>query len=474
MLGWLKRGKTRKAPAHYSPSWGASDPPAGVLAAMAGGARREPGVSELLRGLIETAYACAIINASAAASTPLRLYVRTGTGMRKCRWPHRSIGKFSRPGSLVRKIAAANESVDEVTEHPLLDLLDNPGLHLSRYSLLELIGLHLDSAGEAFLRAAGDPGRLGAPGRLTVITPSAVTLIPKLIDVDDLESNSVLKFNVGGGDFLPRAYDPDGLLWIKHVDPSRPYDRGRSPLRAAWESAEISRKQRSYEGDTLENRARPDVVIAAKDGALPVGREALKQLIAKYTSIFRRGGNGGAVGVEDAVTITPLNWSPKDLAELEIRQVSKAELANAFCVPLALLDTKDSNKAVAEAALDQHARQAVRPRCRKIADGLLPLARSYDERFFLEFDDPVPRDRAALREDVKAFVPAGVWSQDEARGEIGYEPKPNGMGEFKEPEPAPAPGMPPGKSEFGASKDDQPKKGGPRSAPQPGFQAWDY
>src|SRR5262245_40755201 len=98
----------------------------------------EPGPADLLAELRGTAWACASLNAAACASHPPRLYVVTRHGQSAPRCLTRSLA----PAEIKRLRAGAEawtrgaERVEEVTEHPLLDLLRrvNPqhnSLHLS-------------------------------------------------------------------------------------------------------------------------------------------------------------------------------------------------------------------------------------------------------------------------------------------------------------------------------------------------------
>src|SRR5262245_10210025 len=96
-----------------------SDSPAGDGTLDVWRRRREPSKWDLLRELKGTAWACASINASVLATFTPKLYVRTGTGEREPR-----MGRKALPGNhpLAVQGLAQGATVEEVTEHPLLDL----------------------------------------------------------------------------------------------------------------------------------------------------------------------------------------------------------------------------------------------------------------------------------------------------------------------------------------------------------------
>src|SRR5205807_2633737 len=88
---------------------------------------RNPTANELLAELKSTAWTCASINASVCASYPPRLYVTTRSGQAAPKCLTRSVDSRTEhrlrntPWLTARTKAARN--IEEVTEHPLLTLL---------------------------------------------------------------------------------------------------------------------------------------------------------------------------------------------------------------------------------------------------------------------------------------------------------------------------------------------------------------
>src|SRR5262245_14370356 len=80
--------------------------------------RREPSPSDLLKELKATAWTCASINAAVCASFPPKLYVRTATGQRQ----HRLAARALLPSHLLAVLHKNAAQVEEVLDHPILDL----------------------------------------------------------------------------------------------------------------------------------------------------------------------------------------------------------------------------------------------------------------------------------------------------------------------------------------------------------------
>jgi len=69
------------------------------------------------------------------------------------------------------------------------------------------------------------------------------------------------------------------------------------------------------------------------------------------------------------------------------------------------------------------ARNAILPRCRRLEERLSQrLCPLFDERLFVAFDSPVPRDREYELRAREAHLAAGVITVNEARSEIGLAP----------------------------------------------------
>lgn len=125
-------------------------------------------------------------------------------------------------------------------------------------------------------------------------------------------------------------------------------------------------------------------------------------------------------------------------------------------VPISLLDTENSNRAVAEAGAYQHQRNAIEPRCVMIAGALTMMATQVDDRLFFAFDSPVEEDAERRAKLVDMGIRNGTVTINEARRENGEADVEGGdepllAGTFvrlkdvaADPEPVPAQLLPPG------------------------------
>ena len=134
--------------------------------------QRTPTAEELVQSYRGTAYACANLCAAGVASTPLRLYVTTGTGEARPKCATRAVDSarleylHHRP-HLSQKILSVDQ-LEEVTDHPILTLLDQVNSELDRYTLMELTDLYMETTGAAYWLLAVSYTHLTLPTILLV------------------------------------------------------------------------------------------------------------------------------------------------------------------------------------------------------------------------------------------------------------------------------------------------------------------
>src|SRR5579864_9069756 len=115
---------------------------------------RQPAANELLSELKGTAWTCISLNAAVCATYPPRLYVVTRHNDPRPRCLTGSLPpaeerrlRCTAHLDLFTKSAA---TIEEVTSHPLLDLLNRPNAMLNAFDLWELTQIYLEVHGQAY------------------------------------------------------------------------------------------------------------------------------------------------------------------------------------------------------------------------------------------------------------------------------------------------------------------------------------
>ncbi len=375
--------------------------------------QRVPTQSELLAELKNTAWACATLNAAACAAYPPRLFVVTRKGQARPRCLTRSLASRDELRLRHHPQVRSAERVEEVTEHPLLELLRQVNPVHNSFDLWELTTLYQEVVGAAFWYV--EKGPLGVPSSIWAlpaqnVSPHREPDSPNLVD-----------------DYVYRAagkeqrFAPDDVIHFRYPDPREPYTAGLSPLRACWEQVSLTSDFVAFKKAKFENHAVPDALICPES---VVGEEERDRLEAQWNQRLRRGGAGRVVIAEANMKVQLLAHSMGDLAALADMRATKEEIANSFHVPLAFL-TSETNLANLQAAEHQHMARAIAPRLRrrdeKLNEQLVPL---FDPtgRLFLVSDDPVPINRELGARENELYLKYGVLTVNEVRSELGLPP----------------------------------------------------
>lgn len=399
------------------------------------GKTRAPNARQLLQNLVGTAWACANINANFVASNQLKLWVRTRKGESKPKDYLGAVGvgtkriKHLKGSPTVSGFVAGDDTeIQEVTNHPLLDLLMTPEPEggdecLSGYDLLWLTQLYLESVGRGYWWK--EPGGLGGtPSRLWALPPHLVWEMP---DLSGKRAIAYYEFGAPGATGRTR-YEVDEIVRFAIPHPFNPYIGAFSPMMAAFEKIGISRKEDAHVNAMLENMGRPDALFTPKGDSEGGGigpNEAQRQRSA-FRSQFAMAGRGSVMVSEFPGTLEPIQWPTQDIVEIERSRANKTDVANCFDVPDAMLEANEANRAVIDGAMYQHARWAGVPRCerieRKLNHQLVPLFDKSRRLFFAYEAAAALEDKAFELEQTKTAALLGVDSYDEIRQALGQNP----------------------------------------------------
>jgi HK97 family phage portal protein len=386
-----------------------------------------PTPRQLLESYADTAYYCANINARAVARSPLRLFVRTRPSELPTKHPTAEVSRktLSELRRRAPRPLGDDEAVDEVLDHPLLDLLAEPcrdagASLLSRFELLELTQLSLDVLGRAYWLVVRDG--LGVP---TGLWPLAAEHVQPIVNPNGRRLLQGYEWTAG---VEPKILAPENVIAFRAADLADPFFGGTSPTKAVFARLGLTQLHLRQEHALLENRARPDVVISPNQPEGMLGDAEARRLEDAFARRFQGDGAGGVFVCRDSLKVDALAYPARDLGELALSQSSIEQIARAFDVPLSMLN-RDSNRASAEQGRAQHASEAVAPRLARIADrlnqSLVPL---FDPsgRLFVRFDDPV-KESVELRLRTRALnLRLGFTTINEERAEEGYPPVPWG------------------------------------------------
>lgn len=369
--------------------------------------------TSLLNAYRSWVYVCSSLNAACVASASLKLYVTKASKGTKIYASTKAVPLFKKE-KLFQKfdrltIVKSAADIEEITEHPLLTLLNNVNPFMNYRDLFELTDLHQELTGTAYwwLKLGG----LGIPEEVWVMQPDRMTVIP-----DREKFIRGYRWTIGAEKW---DYEPNEIIQFKYPNPNDPY-YGASPLQAVADCYNINQNMNIYENAVFTNSARPSGFFTTEQEVDDASFERLKaEVLEVYGGVM----NTGKTGLMDrGVKFEPVNWTPREMSFLKGRQWTKEEIYAAYGVPLGLFD-KDANRANAEAAQYTYMKFGITPRCSRLEEKLNEkLCPIYDEKLFVAFEDIVPEDKEyRLKEDVE-YSKIGARLINEIRASRGEEP----------------------------------------------------
>jgi len=377
--------------------------------------QKSPTPENLLAEYERYGYVCANLNVTGMLNSKLRLYTNK-TGNRKGSPIDLVRSKRLVNNPRLKLHLASQATIEEITEHPFLDLWHSPNPLHDACDFLSLYGIYKEIIGAAYVKFV--PNNAGTLQEWWILPSQNIKPIK--------DKGHVVGFKFGQEEYpnKPTGNQPY-IIAFPNANPHDPYGGvGLSPLRAAFESVTLESKMLATEAAILDNDGRPSGILSPKES---IGEHEARRWEQRYNAKFRQGGAGTVMVTDEDVNFQPLTFPPKDLAALQIRQASKADIALAFGIPTALLESNQFNRATLEASIIQHVRQAIWPRLRdfeaKINKHVVSL---YGPDLFVAFDDPNPESKDLKAAYLTTLVGGQIITPNEARLELDYKPLPEG------------------------------------------------
>jgi len=311
--------------------------------------------------------------------------------------------------------------------HPILDLLDNPGMGMSSEQFkYELMTSYL-------LTGACFPVLVGNVN----FDPSSIYTEPasKFALIENGNSNlQTINLNKGRVTIFEREEITKRKIWVyqtrdKLSETIQLLTQRRkngvyaqSPLQAIYQQCLTKYYGNIHNANLLKQGNRP--------GGLWSPTESLDQDTYESfaNSISSARGSGGAG--RDIITNEPLNYTdlflnPRDMDFVNLMQASSNDIYNQYQIPLALITTSAMTMNNYENAIASFYDMCVIPRAKVVYSGLgrFALSRYKDgDRFELTFDEKeITALKGRMLDRAKTMREIYSFSENEIRGTVGYE-----------------------------------------------------
>lgn len=383
------------------------------------GSAYDPNASQLIARCYGYADVCSTRIAKHAAMIPLKLY-RPVNGPKKGLAGGRAIpiSKATRKfllsdamiGTKAQEMLRSDNDLEEVVDHPILDILNNPNSDQSGPEFRELRRKFMLITGSSYVL----PDRKMGTMRL---------LFPQWVRVVGGTEGLIDSYIYGRASEKQDTFAAEDV-WrsVQSPSPFSPFE-GLSPLRAVLIEMDIYSAVNQTELAIFDNCARPDAVVSIEQNASDDGVKAIRsQLEARHRGAQSSG--RFAIVANSKATITPLGWAPKDLGNVELQKHVTLAVLAAYGVPESEVFMNDANLASSRTGNVQYQRQTVLP-C-AIQDGEDFTRWIVDGEFGLQGWCLAPENIIGVDEDAEntrtlAQVAGGVVTANEWRRLHGYD-----------------------------------------------------
>lgn len=298
------------------------------------------------------------------------------------------------------------EALEEIFEHPLLDLLYKVNPYTTKFDHWSLTQEYLELTGEApwLLERDGN----GPPTAIYLLRPDKLTI--------KFEKGKVIGKYIYRTDMANTVdIDPQDIILIRYPNPLTLF-RGMGTLEAAAQTVDLEKYAEQWNLFFFYNQARPDAVLTSKKSLTPDQRKRIETMWKKQFQGISK--NAKLALLEGDFEYKPMQMSQKDMDFLEQQRFSRDKIFSIFRVPKSIIAISDDvNRAVAETHAYAFARWTIRPKMIRIIEQLNEfLVPMFGDDLVLGFEDPVPENtELKLSKYEKALGSSGWMTINEVR-----------------------------------------------------------
>lgn len=311
------------------------------------------------------------------------------------------------------------EERTRVTSHAALDLWNKPNPFYRRRLFTEAIQQHQELTGESWwVIVRSPPSRL--PLELWPVRPDRMRPVP---NPETFLSGYV--YCSPDGEKVPLQVDE--VIHPMMPNPLDPY-RGLGAVQAMMVDLDSAKFGAQWNRNFFVNGAQPGGVVEVPDR---LDDDEFEELVERWREQHQGVANAHRVAVLERGQFKERKFSMRDIQFVELRNVSRDQIREAFGFPKMMLGaTDDINRANAIAGEVMFARWLVQPRLERLKDilnfSLLPLyGRRAVETLEWDYQTPIPesaedrdRERDSKTQAWAALVEAGA-DPDDASDAVG-------------------------------------------------------
>lgn len=330
----------------------------------------------------------------------------------------RAIAEEIQAMEFVLKKQKPDGSTEEIDDHELLDILYTVNNFQTGLELKYTTAAHLEAIGNSYWFLEGVEDETDKPKAIYLLNPARTKI---LADRNSFPPQvSGYKYRTQTKEF---QFEPYQIIHLKYPDPQDPIE-GIGTIQSIPQWIDADNYATEFNRRFFLNGAR---ISGFLESEVHTTREALDYIKHNFENAFKGVSNAYKVAaLPKGVNFKEASVKQKDMDFTELSREMRDKILAGFRVPRTVLGiTDDVNRANAEATNYVFALRTIKPKMELLVSYLNEfLVPRYGDDIFLDFKDPVPENREARMEEMKAATAGqAVVSINEAREEyFGYDP----------------------------------------------------
>ncbi len=322
------------------------------------------------------------------------------------------------PWSLYHRKPDGN--LEEVSNHPLLQLLDRPNPFQGKFELIERCVAHLYLSGNAYVEAVGPDRAAHAktpPTELYALRPDRITILP-----DPTRFIRGYEYTVGGQTV---RFAPEQVLHLKLFHPLDDW-YGLSPVQVAALSVDKMNASDKWNAALLQNSAVPSGALVSKKRLTDEQYSRLKDEMRDQVQGIANA--RAPLLLEEDIEWKEIGLSPRDMDWIDGLRFSALQIAQIYNVPPELIGLQPATYQNRKEARKALYTEVVLPLLTRLRDALNNwLLPRFGDALFLDYDadriDALSEDRDSLW---RRAVQSHFLTLNEKREMVGYAAVPDG------------------------------------------------
>lgn len=314
----------------------------------------------------------------------------------------------------LNKIINSAGDVEEVKDHPILDLLYKWNPFYTKEEALEIDTINRKLTGDSFiLKIRNEQGEIAELWNIR----------PDLVSIVNSPEKYISHYEITKSDGSKQRIEPEDIVHIRYPSPLKEY-WGLSPLKPASLRIDTEEYGATYQRDFFLNNSRPDAILKSQ---IALNEQQQGEIRRAWENTHKGVGYNSKVAMlMGGMEYQQVSLSQREMDYIESMKATRDDILVAFKVPkpiIAISDSVGRSRAETESLQEIFLSETIIPEVNRLVNKLNEqlVIPDFGEEYFLSFENPVPIDRETRLAEFSAGVDKWI-TRNEIRQEIGLEP----------------------------------------------------